>query len=203
VRELWRLAGQADVVVLDWPAALLSFRRTGTAQAVVVSGLHAVSAMQAAVTVTAPGISSAGMRKVGMASLANYAPYRCADGQWLFLGALTEAFFIETLDVIGLMEVLAMPEVDGSFANIMRPEISAGVLRRMRDRFSERDRYWGDPAAPTGPCPGGPASEPELPLTGLNVIDASSFVAGTFAPSILAGYEASVVKNASCRLQNS
>lgn len=251
-------------------AALLSSRRTGTAQAVVVSGLHAVSAMQAAVTVTAPGISSPGMQKVGVASLANYAPYRCADGQWLFLGALTEGFFIKTLDVIGLMDVLVMPEVEGSFANILRPEVSAGVLTRVQERFAERDRptwlemldragvpvapvstrhewfdsetvaanhlrvtirhsglgdvtmpglpvelsltpgavrhlpdeshrvtaarYWDDAAAPAGPYPGTPASEPELPLTGLNVVDASSFVAGTFGPSILAGYGASVVK---------
>ena len=121
-------------------AGLLARRRDGCGRSAVITGLHAVGAMQAAVTVDAPGISAPGMRKVGMASLANYAPYRCSDGQWLFLGALTEAFFLTALDVIDLMEVMVMPGVEGSYANILRAEVSAAVLPRMRERFAERDR---------------------------------------------------------------
>ena len=249
-------------------AGLLARRRDGCGRSAVITGLHAVGAMQAAVTVDAPGISSPGMRKVGMASLANYAPYRCSDGQWLFLGALTEAFFLTALDVIDLMEVMVMPGVEGSYANILRAEVSAAVLPRMRERFAERDRSsWlealdraGVPVAPVssreewfasetvaanglrlemdhpslGPVAlpgislelsatpaavrhlpdesrwagsdtywhdhpatvdGGKAREQDsLPLHGIRVLDASSFVAGTFGPSILAQYGASVIK---------
>ena len=252
-------------------AALLSRRRAGGGRSVVVTGLHAVAAMQAAVTVTAPGISAPGMRKVGVASLANYAPYRCSDGQWLFLGALTDAFFLAALDAIDLMEVMVLPGVDGSFANILLPEISAAVMARMQARFAERDRVtWlealdraGVPVAPVasrrewfdsetvaanglrvelehsrlGPValPGVPLrlsatpasvrhlpddshrlpsaeywvddlpendgqdgkadeSDGSLPLKGIRVLDAASFVAGTFGPSILAQYGASVIK---------
>ncbi len=251
-------------------AALVARRREGRGRPVVVSGLHAVAAMQAAVTVDAPGISAPAMSKVGVASLANYAPYRCADGLWFFLGALTEPFFVTTLEVIGLLAALVMPGVEGSFANVLRPEISAAVMRRMQERFAERDRSaWlealdgaGVPVAPisgrqewfdsetvsandlrtevehdalgtvTLPnvalqlsrtpasvrhLPDGrfrvpsvecwpdfgsgsdlsPASQGEdrcLPLEGIRVIDAASFVAGTFGPSILAQYGASVIK---------
>ena len=121
-------------------AGLLARRRDGCGRSAVITGLHAAGAMQAAVTVDAPGISAPGMSKVGLASLANYAPYRCSDGRWLFLGALTEAFFLTALDVIDLMEVMVMPGVEGSYANILRAEVSAAVLPRMRERFAERDR---------------------------------------------------------------
>jgi crotonobetainyl-CoA:carnitine CoA-transferase CaiB-like acyl-CoA transferase len=252
-------------------AALLSRLRTGRGRSVVITGLHAVAAMQAAVTVSAPGISAPAMQKVGPASLANYAPYQCSDGLWLFLGALTEAFFLGTLDVIDLMDVMVMPGVDGTFANILRPEISAPVLARMQERFAQRNRatwlealdgagipvapvstrqewfdsetvaandlrvdvnhsrlgkvtlpgvalrlsatpasirhlpddsyrgpseqYWMDGAPTKGPR-AGTAGEGRgnLPLKGIRILDASSFVAGTFGPSILAQYGADVIK---------
>jgi len=253
-------------------AGLLARRRDGCGRSAVITGLHAVGAMQAAVTVDAPGISSPGVRKVGMAPLANYAPYRCSDGQWLFLGALTEGFFLTALDVIDLMEVMVMPGVEGSYANILRAEVSAAVLPRMQERFGERDRsswlealdkagvpvapvssreewfvsetvaanglrleidhpslglvtlpgiplelsatpatvrhlpdesswagsdaYWHDhPVTGDGGKAGDQAGDQQsLPLHGIRVLDASSFVAGTFGPSILAQYGASVVK---------
>ena len=249
-------------------AGLLARRRTGCGRSAVITGLHAVAAMQAAVTVNAPGISAPGMRKVGVAALANYAPYQCSDGRWLFLGALTEAFFLTALDVIDLMEVMVLPGVEGSYANILRPEVSAAVLARMQERFAERDRAsWlqaldraGVPVAPVssreewfasetvaanglrlelqhpslGPVtlPGIPLElsatpaavrhlpdescwagaqtywpghapardggtadgQRSLPLRGIRVVDASSFVAGTFGPSVLAQYGASVIK---------
>jgi crotonobetainyl-CoA:carnitine CoA-transferase CaiB-like acyl-CoA transferase len=249
-------------------AGLLARRRGGSGRTAVITGLHAVAALQAAVTVNAPGISAPGMRKVGVAALANYAPYRCSDGLWLFLGALTEAFFFTALDVIGLMEVMVMPGVEGSYANILRPEVSAAVLSRMQERFGERDRSsWlqaldkaGVPVAPVssreewfgsetvaanglrleiqhphlgpvtlpgiplelsatpatvrhlpddswwagpdtywqeGPVTedgGRPGEQENLPLEGVQILDASSFVAGTFGPSILAQYGAAVIK---------
>jgi crotonobetainyl-CoA:carnitine CoA-transferase CaiB-like acyl-CoA transferase len=59
-------------------------------------------------------------------------------------------------------------------------------------------KHWKDAAPRTQPQatiePGIPEADRPLPLRGLKVVDAASFVAGTFGPSILAHYGASVVK---------
>ncbi len=255
-------------------AALLERLDTGCGRSLVVSGLHAVAAMQAAVMVDAPGLSSPGLApKRGVSNLPNYSAYRCGDGKWLYLGALTEAFFFAALGVIDLMDIMVSPGVDGVFANVMKPDIATDLLDRIGARFATRPRAeWlealdrvGVPVAPveereewfrsetvsanqmrvdrdhpslgTVEMPGIPAvlsaspgmagrftgdfadlsdcwtdarspigpptestdeafSDPgrPLPLRGLKVIDCASFVAGTFGPSILAHYGASVIK---------
>jgi crotonobetainyl-CoA:carnitine CoA-transferase CaiB-like acyl-CoA transferase len=257
-------------------AALLERRRTGAGRSLVVSGLHAVAGMQAAVVVQADGLVSPGREpKHGLAVLPNYAPYQCADGRWLYLGALTQTFFLTALEVLGLLELMALPCVAGVFANVLKPDVAPALISRLQERFAERPmRDWeealdkaGVPVAPVmtrdewfasptvaanamrvrtdhpdlgpvdlpgvpvalsetpgtvGPLPhdrlsrakywtddsteprstNGPGQEPAalaepdrpLPLEGLRVVDAASFVAGTFGPSILAHYGASVTK---------
>lgn len=253
-------------------AALLERTTTGTGRALVVSGLHAVAAMQAAVTVDAAGVVSPGLEpKRRIASLPSFAPYRCADGRWIYLGALTQGFFLAALEVLDLLELMVLPGVDGEYANTMLPDVATQLIERIAARFAERDSddWLGEldaadvPVAAVGTrdewfesdtvaanmmrvershptlgsvaLPGVPVTlsrtpgsvgelpaalvesssiwsdvgldtgndrvsedvvdvDRPLPLRGLQVIDASSFVAGTFGPSILAHYGASVVK---------
>ena len=70
-------------------------RRTG--RALVVSGIHAVGAMQAAVTVHAAGIVSPALEpKQRIASLPNYVAYRCADGRWITFEVAGLSLFDDT-----------------------------------------------------------------------------------------------------------
>lgn len=259
-------------------AALLERERSGRGQGVTVSGLHAVAAMQACVMAGGEGVVRP-MRK-GSFGLPNYRLYQCRDGQWLYLGALTQPFFLTALEVLGSLDVMAMPGVDGDFAQVLNPAYSEDVAQRLQERFAERDRAeWlaalDAAAVPNAPVcsreewfasetvavnglrqrlehpllgtvdlpglavhlqatPGSvrhlPGSERLVPsqvwpepltaggrngsggdgvapdnlheaagaggraLEGLRVLDASSFVAGTFGPMLLADYGADVVK---------
>jgi crotonobetainyl-CoA:carnitine CoA-transferase CaiB-like acyl-CoA transferase len=254
-------------------AALLERRRSGRGQAVTVTGLHAVAAMNSSVMCRAAGQVNP-LRKGGL-GIPNYRAYRCRDDQWLYLGTLVQPFFLTALEVLGLMEVMVLPGIDGDFANVMNPEYNEPVVKLMEQRFAERDRAdWlealdnaGVPNAPVGTraewfdsetvalnglrvgldhttlgrveLPGLPVSLSATPgairhlpdhdqrrpstdlwnddrggvgsssqsapagdgggsvprvLDGLRVVDASSFIAGTFGPAVLADYGADVLK---------
>jgi len=214
-------------------------------------------------------------RRKGGLGIPNYRVYRCRDDKWLYLGTLIQPFFLTALEVMGLLEVMVLPGIDGDFANVMNPEFNDEVGARLEQRFAERDRAdWlhaldaaGVPNAPVGSraewfdsetvalnglrvgldhkklgrvdLPGLPVSFSETPgairhlpddahrfpsgdlwndervgidllsesgtagdlgsgsprvLEGLRVIDASSFIAGTFGPALLADYGADVLK---------
>jgi crotonobetainyl-CoA:carnitine CoA-transferase CaiB-like acyl-CoA transferase len=254
-------------------AALLERRRRGKGQAVTVTGLHAVAAMHTSVMCRAPGQIM--QRRKGGLGLPNYRVYRCRDDQWLYLGTLIQPFFLTALEVLGLLEVMVLPGIDGDFTNVMNPQFNEEVGARLEKRFAERDRAdWlhaldaaGVPNAPVGSraewfdsetvavnglrvgldhkqlgrvdlpglavsFSGTPGAIRHLPdddhrfpsgdlwndertafdppsesattgdlgssfprvLDGLRVIDASSFIAGTFGPALLADYGADVVK---------
>jgi crotonobetainyl-CoA:carnitine CoA-transferase CaiB-like acyl-CoA transferase len=254
-------------------AALLERRRSGQGQAVTVTGLHAVAAMHACVMSRAPG--QIVPRRKGGFGIPNYRVYRCRDGQWLYLGTLVQPFFLTALEVLGLLEVMVMPGIDGEFTNVMNPELNDQVEARLEQRFAERDRadwlhaldaagvptapvcsraewfdsetvalngirvgldhkklgrvdlpglpvslsatpgairhlpdddhrfpsgnLWNDERAAIGP-PSGSAPAAGLgagfprTLEGVRVVDASSFIAGTFGPALLADYGADVLK---------
>jgi crotonobetainyl-CoA:carnitine CoA-transferase CaiB-like acyl-CoA transferase len=254
-------------------AALLERRRSGRGQAVMVTGLHAVAAMHSSVMCRAPG-QIVQQRKGGL-GIPNYRVYRCRDDQWLYLGTLIQPFFLTALEVLGLLEVMVLPGIDGDFTKVMNPACNAEVGARLEQRFAERDRAdWlhaldaaGVPNAPVGSraewfdsetvavnglrvgldhktlgrvdLPGLPVSFSVTPgairhlpdedqrfpsgdlwndervgngrpsgsataddgghgfprvLEGLRVVDASSFIAGTFGPALLSDYGADVIK---------
>jgi crotonobetainyl-CoA:carnitine CoA-transferase CaiB-like acyl-CoA transferase len=101
---------QAGLAAAGVAAALVDRATNGHGRSLVVTGLHAVAAQHAAVTVDAPNIVRSGWQpKDGVALLPNYSPYQCGDGDWLFLGALTQPFFLSALEALGLVEVMVMP----------------------------------------------------------------------------------------------
>ncbi|WP_256790173.1 CoA transferase [Frankia sp. AvcI1] len=128
----------------------------GRGRAVLVSGLHATAAMQAASLTDAEGIIRAS-QPGGGGSSPNYRLYRCSDDRWLYLGALTEPLFLTALDVLDLFEVLTMPGVDGSMLNMLRPGVGAPVVARLAARFAERplahwERLLTDAGVPNAPA---------------------------------------------------
>ena len=122
-------------------AALLSREARGSGGAVTVSGLHAVSALNVAIMVDLPGMIRpfSGPKKAAWGP-ANFRMYRCRDGTWLFLAALTAPFFIMALNALELMDVMLLPGIDGEFTNIRKPEMNEMVSSKIAERMIERDR---------------------------------------------------------------
>jgi len=122
-------------------AALYERLERPVSRAAVVTGLHAVAAMQAAVMVDAPGVLHMYSGGKGQADTGpNFTTYQCSDGRWLYLGALVAPFFLRALDVLDAMDVMVMPEVEGDFARVMLPAAAKLVNQRLQQAFSTRPR---------------------------------------------------------------
>ena len=244
-------------------SALVNRARTGRGEAVIVSGLNAVAAVTSG-TQTRFGEVMTPARRGARGGLVNYRLYQCADGQWLFLGTLTPAFFFKAIDVMGLMDLIMLEGVDGEYTKLLLPPNDQVAIEWLDRRFAELPRAeWldmfraaGVPSGPVGDreswfrsetiaanqmrvemdhptlgrveMPGVPVKlsatpgavlrlmedttvdhlaphQPLLPsyplepqgagpLAGVRILDLGAFIAGTFAPTILASYGADVVK---------
>ena len=244
-------------------SALVNRARTGRGEALIVSGLHAVAAVTSG-TQTRFGDVIAPARRGSRGGLVNYRLYQCSDGEWLFLGTLTPAFFFRAIDVMGLMDLIMLDGVDGEYTKLLLPPNDQVAIGWLDKRFAELPRVeWlgmfkeaGVPSGPVGDRESWFRSEtvdanqmrlelhhPELgriempglplklsatpgavhhlledttidhlaphapllpsypaerqgvgPLAGIRILDLGAFIAGTFAPTILASYGADVVK---------
>ena len=65
--------------------------------------------------------------------------YRCRDGVWLFVCALTPPFFFKLLEALDLMEIMLIPEVDGEFARFVQPQVQVIANARFAERMAELD----------------------------------------------------------------
>jgi crotonobetainyl-CoA:carnitine CoA-transferase CaiB-like acyl-CoA transferase len=149
-------------------AALVGRGAAGPGGPVIVSGLHATAASQAAMMLAAEdgtSILSAGKRAPGAP---NYRSYRGRDGQWLFLAALTPGFFFRALEALDRMDILVREDVAGEFMNLFRPDVSEAVGAELAESFAARPRdAWlrlladaGIPSAPVATREEWLASEP-------------------------------------------
>jgi crotonobetainyl-CoA:carnitine CoA-transferase CaiB-like acyl-CoA transferase len=137
-------------------AGLVGREAGGTGRSVVVSGLHAIGASQAAMMLAAEdgtAVLSAGKRLPGAP---NYRAYRGSDSRWLFVAALTPGFLFRTLEVLDRMDILVREDVAGEFTNLLRPEVGASVGADLATTFAKRPRaVWlrllGDAGIPAAP----------------------------------------------------
>jgi len=122
-------------------AGLLGRQRTGLGGEVTVSGLHAVSVLNATILVDFPGsVRPFGGPKAGLTGGASFRMYQCRDGQWLFIAALGPHFFVEALGAMGLQNLLDLPGVQGDFMRTSDPEMRALIARLVEERMREKDR---------------------------------------------------------------
>jgi len=135
--------GQANMLAVAIGAALLERDRSGRGQTVVVSGLHGAAEVMIA---TRWEQSTTTLWRAPVGGAPNYRLYRCADDEWLFLGALFEPVYLRALDVTGvLVEVLAEPAIDGdlraalvgSGAKLTTGLLEAAFARRPRREWLE------------------------------------------------------------------
>ena len=99
-------------------AGLIGRARSGLAQPVVVTGLHAAAAlMGTAFTEIDDQPSFAPSRAIVPAP--NWRTYECSDGKRIFLATLTPHLFFRALEALGRLDVMVLPEVGGEFTNVL------------------------------------------------------------------------------------
>ena len=129
---------QANCLAIAVGAALLDRVRSGQGQGVVVTGLDGVAQATATTRFGAPLLNIMG---APLGGAPNYRLYECADGEWLFLGALFEALYLQTLEVTDVLaDVLADPAVDGDLRAALVPPGSATTMRLLEAAFRSRPR---------------------------------------------------------------
>ena len=151
--------GQANGLAIAIGAALYERVHSGRGQAVVVSGLHGAALVMP--TTRFDG-QRAAVWSAPVGGAPNYRLYECADGQWLFLGALFEAIYLRALEATGtLVEVLSDPMIDGDLrARRSSHPVRASRWRSSRRHFARSRVPSGSPRSRTptcraGPCPRG------------------------------------------------
>jgi crotonobetainyl-CoA:carnitine CoA-transferase CaiB-like acyl-CoA transferase len=124
-------------------AALVDRATRGTVHACTVSGLHAVNAMNTSIRIEYPGIFRPfGANKDGTGASPQFRMYRCRDGVWLFVCALTPSFFFKLLEALDQMDIMLIPEVDGEFAKFVTPPVQKIANQRFAARVAEMDSTW-------------------------------------------------------------
>jgi crotonobetainyl-CoA:carnitine CoA-transferase CaiB-like acyl-CoA transferase len=90
-------------------------------------------------------------------TLPNYRCYRCADGQWLFFGAFTNAFIQRGFTAVGAGWILADPRLDGDIGRVRRGENIGWVTRELEQAFAARPRAHWLAELEAADCPAAPA----------------------------------------------
>ncbi len=142
--------------------ALLTGRQRGLALAplAVAGGAHGAQ-------LVSPGNFAAGRDEPHVhrpggpgGTLPNYRAYRCADGEWLFLGAFTNAFIERGLAAAGAGWIFEDPRVGGNPGNLRLGTNLIWVTRELEKVFATRPRdEWLD-LLEQADCPAAPVNEP-------------------------------------------
>ena len=89
--------------------------------------------MNTSIRIDLPGIFRPfGADKDGTGVSPQFRMYRCRDGVWLFVCALTPPFFFKLLEAVDLMEIMLIPEVEGEFARFVHARGPGGGERAVR-----------------------------------------------------------------------
>jgi len=137
-------------------AALLERERSGAGQVVTVAGMHGV-----AITSSAPLVLEAGrpprVTSVGPGGAhPTYSRYACADGLWLFLGALTPRFQDRALAALGLGRLLEDARIGGVNERLLLPGNREWAREQIAEVFASRPRAEWLEALAGVDCPAGP-----------------------------------------------
>ena len=147
-QPVWHVAplvhyGQAVVAAGAVGAALYARATSGEGQAVVVSGLHAMSQIAGGIGFAdSPGM----MQGHPLGGSASFRLYQCGDGRWLFLGALFGHFFQMAIEAMGLNRMRQMPPGIGDVMSLLEHVFA----QRPCDEWVEILTAAGVPAASVG-----------------------------------------------------
>ncbi|MCH5677561.1 CoA transferase [Streptomyces gilvus] len=121
-------------------AALVERERTGLGQRVTVDGMHGALITGAATMVVDPEVPPPPTAVGPHGPNPAYSTYRCADGNWLLLGALTPKFQIAAFALLGTSDLLTDPRVDGDHTRLYAVDNRDWVRRRLAAAFATRPR---------------------------------------------------------------
>ncbi|MDR1999412.1 MAG: CoA transferase [Frankiaceae bacterium] len=140
-------------------SALVERESSGLGQGVTVSGPHgalvaggATFLVDTTATTPAPPPGPGGPTPF-------YTRYRCAEGQWLFLGALTPKFQLRALAGLGLEELLKDERLGGSTAGAMQPGTREWLRAQLTAAFASQSREHWLAALEAEDCPAGPLGD--------------------------------------------
>ena len=148
--------GQANCLAAAIGTALFERMRSGRGQSVVVSGLHGAAQVFPAISM-AGGPAMTWSAPLGGAP--NYRLYECAHGEWLFLGALFETFYIRALEITGVLtDALADPQIAGDLDAALHGPGARITMAKLETTFRTKPREeWlavleqaGVPCGPVG-----------------------------------------------------
>ncbi len=140
-------------------AALVERQRSGVGQTVTVAGIHgalACSPGSFAIDPAQPPLPTnvgAGGRNP------TYSTFRCEDGAWLFMAALTPKFQANAFKVLGVGDLFADPRIGGVPSRLIRPENRGWVRERLDGAFATRPRDEWLERLERGDCPAGPVCD--------------------------------------------
>ena len=157
-------------------AALLERRRSGLGQRVTIDGLRGAMVSAPAAFVLDPlevapePPSGPGGRNPF------YSRYRCSDGAWIFLAALTSRFQERAVELLGIHEVAADPRLGGDLANALAVSNRSWVREAIGAAFLGRTRREWVRLLEDGGCPVGELAardgwldHPQLEAIGMRV----------------------------------
>src|SRR5207237_3820153 len=119
-------------------AALIERQRSGAGQTVTVSGAHGVLASGPGSFVIDPSQPPLPTNVGPGGRHPAYTTYRCQDGEWLFLAALTPKFQANAFRVLGVGDLLADPRIGGVPSRMVLPENRGWLRELLASAFAAR-----------------------------------------------------------------
>ena len=124
-------------------AALTERETSGRGQTVCVSGVHAFVAFGPHLLIFDPSQSPGRRDFGGGGPNPTYTRYQCADGSWVFIGALGHKFQRRVIALLGLEEILDDPRIAQDPDKLFTPDNCDWVRERMEIAFAAKDRaHW-------------------------------------------------------------
>src|SRR5262249_31417768 len=126
------------LAALGTTAALLGLRRGLPPQELRVSGLQGALALNAGSYVTGPGHRGSLLHQGDpRGAYPTYGLYRTADG-WLFVGALTQAFWVKLMSALERTDLLAHPDLQADPLTFSGKKVRAFVRAELEPLFAAR-----------------------------------------------------------------
>jgi crotonobetainyl-CoA:carnitine CoA-transferase CaiB-like acyl-CoA transferase len=140
-------------------AALVQRERTGEGQAVTVTGMHGVEVTSSGALVLEAGRPPRDTAVGPGGANPCYSRYACADGRWLFLGALTRRFQERAFAALGLTGLLDDGRIAGHYERLVLPANREWVRSAIAGAFAARTRADWLEALTAVDCPAGPLAD--------------------------------------------
>jgi crotonobetainyl-CoA:carnitine CoA-transferase CaiB-like acyl-CoA transferase len=137
-------------------AALIERERSGVGQVVVVDGMHGALVATTPSLVIDPSAPAAATDVGPGGANPMYSTYRCSDGRWLFLGALTVKFQTAALRTLSILDLLDDPRLDHQAGRLVLPDNRGWVRARIAAAFDRRPREEWLAQLSEADCPAGP-----------------------------------------------